>query len=148
MGNSSSATAQERKNGYIEAMEDHGLSVSKNSIYQAAYSWESGYEYGEHMIKKGLDFTAVFIGNYQLAEGFIDCMHDYGVDIPDRVSIICFDETPGMRRSRVSTICAEPLKMASAAVELLTSQIRDPQIKTKRVFQEPVLIKRNSVKHL
>ena len=148
MGSSSSTTAQDRKNGYIEAMEDHGLSVSKNSIYQAPYSWESGFEYGEHIIKKSLDFTAVFIGNYQMTEGLIDCMHEYGVDIPDMISIICFDETPSMRRSRVSTICAEPKKMAAAAVELLTAQILDPEAMTKRIYQEPILIKRSSVKRL
>ena len=131
-----------------EAMEDHGLLVSGSSIYQGSYSWETGFAYGEHIIKKGLDFTAVFIGNYQMAEGFIDCMHDYGVIIPDRISVICFDETPEMRRNRITTICARADKMAGSAADLLIRQIEDPTVQSRRIYEEPVLIKRGSVKRL
>ena len=148
MGNSFSVTAQDRRNGYVEAMEDHGLLVSGSSIYQGSYSWETGFAYGEHIIKKGLDFTAVFIGNYQMAEGFIDCMHDYGVIIPDRISVICFDETPEMRRNRITTICARADKMAGSAADLLIRQIEDPTVQSRRIYEEPVLIKRGSVKRL
>ena len=39
MGSSFSPTAIDRRKGYVEAMEDRGLPVTKNSIYQGNYDW-------------------------------------------------------------------------------------------------------------
>lgn len=148
MGNSNSVTAQDRRRGFVDAMEDNHLVVTKNSIHQGIYSWESGYEFGEYVIKKALDFTAVFIGNYQMAAGFLDCAKEYGLKIPEQISVVCFDETPEMRRNEISTVCADPLKMAEAATDLLLKQVRGKETQAHSIYQEPVLIKRASIKRI
>ena len=148
MGSVFSPAAIERRRGFSEAMEDHGILITDHTIYQGHYNWESGYEYAEYIIKKHLDFTAVFLGNYQMTEGFQECMHIYGMRIPEDISILCFDETPSMRRGKITTICADPQKMSNSAIELLLAEINGDTSGTKRIFQEPVLIERESVKQL
>lgn len=148
MGNSYSVTALDRRRGYTEAMENHGLPVTGSSIFQGRYDWKSGFEYAEYIVKKGMDFTAVFIGSYQMTEGFLDGMKLYGVSIPEDISVACFDETPSMERAGITTVCSDPMKMARGAVELLQKSIEDPLAETKRVYQEPVIIRRNSIAQL
>ncbi|MDD3219027.1 MAG: LacI family DNA-binding transcriptional regulator [Lachnospiraceae bacterium] len=141
-----SHTAAERYRGYTDAMHDNGLVVTKNSIYQGNIDWKSGYTFGQEMIKKNLDFTALFISAYQMTEGLLDCFMEYGVNIPEDISIISFDETPDMKRHDITTICAEPEKMGRTAMNLLMEQIHDHKAERKSIQFEPVLNIRKSVK--
>ena len=83
-----------------------------------------------------------------MTEGLLDCLRVYGVRVPDDLSIISFDETPSMRREGVTTVCASPDKMGKSAVELLLASIADGTAETRRIFHEPAMIKRNSVKRM
>lgn len=143
-----SVTATERCRGYEDAMRDYGLVLSKNSIYQGNIDWKSGYEFAETIIKKGLDFTAVFVSAYQMTEGMLDCFAEYGVRIPDDISVISFDETQSMKRHDITSICVEPEKMGRTAMELLLEQIDDKNAEMRRINFEPLLNIRGSVKKL
>ena len=143
-----SETALERCRGYEDAMKSNGIVITKNNIFQGNIDYESGYAFGERTLKKGLDFTALFISSYQMTMGVIDCFLSYGVRIPQDISIITFDETIGMKRHKISTICAEPEKMGQTAVDLLLRQISTSSIKAEKVQLEPVLNLRESIRNL
>lgn len=147
-GSSFSYTAMERARGYEDAMKQYHLAVTKNSIYRGNIDWESGYEFGKTLIKKGLDFTAVFVSSYQMTEGLMDCLTEYGVRIPEELSLISFDETPSMKRGHITSICVEPEKMGRTAMELLIGQINDREAEAKRIQFEPVLNIRKSVRNI
>lgn len=148
MGSSHSNTAGERFRGYEDAMREHGLVVSKNSVYQGNIDWRSGYSYGEFIACNSIDVTAIFSSSYQMTQGLLDCFKEYGVKVPKDISVISFDETPSTKRAGVTTICADPQKMAKAAIELLLGYIKDYNSETRRVFFEPTLIVRESVNRI
>lgn len=143
-----STTALERYRGYEDAMKYYGFAVTKNSVYQGNIDWQSGYEFGEHMIRKGLDFTALFVSSYQMTEGLLECFVKYGVRVPEDISLISFDETPSMRRYGITTICSEPEKMGRTGIELLLEQIGNEDSEIRKIQFEPVLKVRTSVKRM
>lgn len=148
MGNVYSNTALERKRGYEDAMRDRGLVVTENSILYSNYNYEDSYKCGEKVIKSGLDFTALFCGGYQIMEGTLDALTDYGVRVPDDISIICFDDTPVTQRKNITVVCSDIKKMGASAVELLLGRINDNQRETTTIYLETKIRIRGSVKDL
>lgn len=144
-GSMYSNTTQERKRGFEDAMRDNKLVVSDHSIYYGDLDSESGYIYGEKMIIRGLDYSAIFCGNYLMALGLMDALKTYGVRVPDDLSLICYDDTPLAKREGISTVSAEPQKMGKAAAELLISNIEEHK-EEKTVLYRPQIIERNSVR--
>ena len=51
MGNTYSTVAQERRRGYEDAMNDAKLPVTRNSVHIGELNYESGYKYGEAIVK-------------------------------------------------------------------------------------------------
>lgn len=148
MGSLYSTTALERKRGYEEAMSDRGLVVTSNSVYIGDLDNKSGYAYGEKLVKKGLDYTAIFCGNDLMAVGLLDAMADYGVEVPKDISIICFDDTLLAKRAKLTTVGAEPLKMGKMATELLLSRIKGDKSDAKAIFYKPQITIRESVNEI
>lgn len=148
MGSMYSNTAIERRRGYEDAMRDHGLVVTENSILFGDQNYRSSYQCGEKIIKSGLDFTALFCSTYQMTEGLLDAMIDYGVHVPEDISIIGFDETPAMRRKMINTVCTDPEKMGCTAWKLLYERINSIEKETSIIYLETRMRERNSVKEL
>ena len=53
-----------------------------------------GIEFGSTRIKAGEDITAVFLANDQMALGLLAALHEEGLEIPDDVSVVGFDDLP------------------------------------------------------
>lgn len=148
MGNQYSSAVNERKRGYEDAMCNNGLVVTGNSILIGDTSYAGNYKCGEKIIKSGLDFTALFCGNYQMTEGLLDAFLDYGVRVPDDISIISFDETPTTRRRKITTVCSDPEKMARTALKLLIDRIGDGSKEASTIYLGTKLRERDSVNNI
>ena len=53
----------------------------------------SGYEGMCRLIESGQHFTAVVIGNDQMAIGALAALHEYGLRVPEDVSVVGFDNS-------------------------------------------------------
>ncbi len=148
MGSLYSKTALERRHGYEDAMRDNGLIVTENSILLGDLNYKSSYKCGEDVVKAGLDFTALFCSSYQMMEGILDAFMDYGVRVPEDISMICFDETPTTKRKNITTVCTDPDKMGTTAIKLLTERIKDGEKEASTVYLETKMRIRGSVKDL
>lgn len=146
MGSRYSNTAVERRRGYEDAMRDNGLPVTENNILLGDISYASGYECGKKMIRAGLDFTALFCSSYQMVEGLLDVFADYGVQVPDDISLVGFDETPFTKRREITTVCTDPDKMGKTAGKLLVSRIEGEKEETSTIYLETKMRERKSVK--
>ena len=146
MGPTYSMAAQERRRGYEDAMNDKGLAVTNNSIFSGELSWSGGYECGERMIKKGLDYTAVFCGNYSMAMGLVDALRDYDIKIPEDISVVCYDDTLFTEKYGLTIVGAEVDKLGRKAIDLLVSNIEGRTSDGGSVVYKPKIIVRNSVK--
>lgn len=147
-GSAYSNTAFERRRGYEDAMNDNGLVVTENSILNGDLTYSSGYSCGEQVVKSGLDFTALFCSGYQMMEGMLDAFTDYGVRVPEDISIISFDETPTTKRRNITTVSTDPEKMGTMAVKLLIDRMKDAGTAASTIQLETKLHIRKSVKDL
>lgn len=147
-GNYYSSTAMERQRGYEDAMKDGKLIVTGKSICEGELDWKSGYQYGERIVKEGLDYTAVFCGNDLMAAGLMEALLYYGVRVPEDLSVVCYDDTPISARAGLTTIGADPIKMGKKATELLISAIEGREMEENSIVYRPKITVRNSVKKL
>jgi len=148
MGQSYSMAARERRRGYEDAMREGKLCVTDNSVLVGELNYDSGYACGEQLVKKGLDYTAVFCGNDLMAVGFVDALKDCGVKIPEDISVVCYDDTFFSERHGLTVVGAEAEKLAVKAVSLLLSKIEGEKTEGASVVYRPKIIVRRSVKKI
>jgi DNA-binding LacI/PurR family transcriptional regulator len=86
-------SAQNRKDGFIRAMKKHCIPVRDNYIKQGMYDLESGLHGMQQLLELSEPPTAVFCSNDETALGAMKAVTERGLQVPDDVSIIGFDDT-------------------------------------------------------
>jgi LacI family repressor for deo operon, udp, cdd, tsx, nupC, and nupG len=92
IGPSRNKSTNERHVGYQEVMQELGLAVRPEWLYQGAYNTESGAAAAEQFLAAEVRPTAVFCGNDEMATGFIHRMRVAGVECPRDISVVGFDD--------------------------------------------------------
>jgi len=143
-------SSKERFNGYKKALKDKGMKFNNDFILSGDFLVDSGYlSVKRYLEEHGLNFTAIFAANDQMAIGAIKALNDKGIVVPNEVSIVGFDN------SYISPYVIPPLttikqrreEMGKVAAELLLDRIssQNKKERTPRQIIIPVeLIKRES----
>ncbi len=118
-----SYSMRERERGFREAMFRSLLPITSHNVYHGNLDIKSGYAFGEMLIKKYPDCTAVFTGNDMMGIGFFEAMRDYGVRVPKDISLICYDHSPIAESLGFTSVGVSTWKMAEKAVDILTDRI-------------------------
>ena len=143
-------SSRERFNGYKRALKDKKIEYDSTFILNGDFTIDSGYStVKKYLDEKGLNFTAVFAANDQMAMGAIKALNDKGISVPDEVSMVGFDD------SYISPYTIPPLttikqrreEMGKVAAELLLDRIssHNNEERTPRQIIIPVeLVERKS----
>ncbi|MBD8679425.1 LacI family DNA-binding transcriptional regulator [Sphingomonas sp. CFBP 13720] len=86
-------SAHERQQGYEEAIEVAGIGVQRTWIAQGDYTFESGMRAAERLLDLSPRPTAIFASNDEMAAGALHVARQRGLEVPDDLSIIGFDDT-------------------------------------------------------
>ena len=146
MGHTYSSAAQERRRGYEDAMRDAKLPVTNSNVYIGKLNYESGYDYGEYLVKRGLDYTAVFCSNDMMALGLWRSLEASGVRVPDDISIVSYDSTMYAQNAGLTTISASSEKLAKKGIQMLLARISGETAGGGTVVLRPQIVERSSVK--
>lgn len=92
-GPSGFRSAQERELGYRDAMEAAGLAFGSETIAQGNYTFTSGYEAAARLLEGWPRPSAIFASNDEMAAGVLHAARERGLDVPEQLSIIGFDDT-------------------------------------------------------
>ncbi|WP_443748481.1 LacI family DNA-binding transcriptional regulator [Asticcacaulis solisilvae] len=113
-----------RYQGYVSAMRDAGIEPRAEWIKQGYFNFESGVEAGKAYFSAEKRPTAIFSSNDDMAFGLMSVAQQMGIRIPDDISIIGFDDTPGCTLiwPHLTTIRQPILDMAYAAADILLSR--------------------------
>ncbi|MFC4454141.1 LacI family DNA-binding transcriptional regulator [Deinococcus sonorensis] len=84
--------AELRYQGYLSVLERHGLPPLPRQL--GDWSARSGHQAARQALDAGLDFTAVFAANDQMALGAMMALRQAGRTVPRDVSVVGFDDTP------------------------------------------------------
>lgn len=91
-GYSSSDPGCLRQRGWEEAYKDRGLDPGKYGIrVDGRFCYQSGYEALKQILDRGVKVSAVFAMADVLAIGAISAIQDYGLRVPEDISVIGFD---------------------------------------------------------
>jgi DNA-binding LacI/PurR family transcriptional regulator len=94
LGDVDHAEVQSRCAGFIDAMRSHG---SVHILRPTAFTFEAGFDSMSALLKKKGAAAAdgVFAASDLLAMGAIRALTEHGLRVPDAVSVIGYDDTPG-----------------------------------------------------
>jgi DNA-binding LacI/PurR family transcriptional regulator len=93
LGDVDHAEVQERCAGFIDAM---GGRAAVHIIRPKAFTFEAGFDSISALLKKkGASFDGVFAASDLLAMGAIRALAEKNLRVPENVSVIGYDDTPG-----------------------------------------------------
>jgi LacI family transcriptional regulator len=113
--------AQDRIQGWRDAMEEKGLVVDEDLIFPASYSRQGGYEAALCMINRQCVPRALFASNEGQAMGCLRALAEHGIRVPADVALVCFNGTEQSAFHIPSlTTVRQPLRdMARCAIRML-----------------------------
>lgn len=105
-------TAEMRLKGYREALEEYSIPFEERLVARASLTVEGGYRQMRRLLKESKDMTAVFVTNYEMTLGALIALNKEGVQIPQELSIVGFDNIMDLSRVfRPSlTIVSQPME--------------------------------------
>jgi DNA-binding LacI/PurR family transcriptional regulator len=141
-GPKSSFDAAARRQGWRREITDHGLRPGPLTV--GDWSAASGHRIGTQLLQRKRLPSAIFAANDLMAIGFIRAMHDAGLNVPDQVSVIGFDDIPGVDHflPRLSTIRQDLELLGQQCVETLLATLSHTT--SEFTPPEPVLVARDS----
>jgi LacI family transcriptional regulator len=141
--------ANERTQGFIRAMKEAKLPLDKHSIARTVFELRGGITGIESIHQKGVPFTAVVAGSDEMAVGVYEWASKKGIDVPNDLSVIGFDDVniAFYVRPRLTTMNFPIYEMARASVRMAVDEIYNKRPPHGIEFK-PSLVIRDSVKTL
>ncbi|PSW21303.1 LacI family DNA-binding transcriptional regulator [Photobacterium sanctipauli] len=141
--------ADARRAGYLQALEDNGLTASANYI-EYGEPVEEGGEYAmTNMLAKNLPITAIAAYNDYMAAGCLSVLHENNIKTPEQISVIGFDDGQIARyvHPKLTTVRYPIHLMAEQAAKLaLQLAAKEPVEPHTRIYV-PTLVRRMSVQN-
>jgi len=139
------AGAAERRRGYEVAMADAGLAQYAH-IAPGDFTDRGGYAGANQLLDAAERPTAVFAANDQTAAGALDRFEDAGLEVPDDISIVGYDNTAlaAMHHMSMTTINQPREEMGRIAFSLLQHRLNGERTEAVHHVVTPSLIIRGT----
>jgi LacI family transcriptional regulator len=144
-----SAPNRDRVFGYREALTQHGIPVDEQLIVGDSFAQRSGYVATRLLLHAEAKFTAIFAMSNQIALGALQALSEEGLDIPNDVSIIAFDDSPyaPYLATPMTVVEQRNEEMGHIAIQLLFARF-EPQKPPQGLLLPTRLIERESVANI
>ena len=144
-GNADHPDAIQRYEGYCQALKEAGIPLNPDLVYQGDFHSPAGIAAVETMLDKGADFTAILAANDMVAFGARLALFRRGINVPEEVSIVGFDDQPEaeLMTPPLTSMRQPGIEMGNAAAKALTALINDEPFELPHLPAE--LIVRESV---
>lgn len=109
---------EKRKVEFVSYAEKHKLDYQEH-VYEEKFTTNSGYEMMVKAIQKGNLPTAFFCASDAIAMGALSALHEYGIQVPEQVSIVGFNNinTSKFTNPPLTTVDTPMMKMGLFAAE-------------------------------
>ena len=115
--------ADQRRSGYLEAMNAAGLDVPETHQVQANFSMQSGYDAMAKLLSLKKRPDAVFASSDAVAIGAMAAIQDAKLSIPQDIAVAGVDDIGAAAFSRPSltTVTSKPYETGALAADMLMS---------------------------
>lgn len=146
-GNLAKSLAQNRLEGYKQALTEANIAINPNWIVQSHFDFEGGIVGMNKLLAQTDRPTAVFASSDTIAVGAYQAIWQVGLRIPNDISIIGYDdiELAKYLSPPLSTISQPKAELGKLAVETLLKRIRAESTEFQTIMLEPKLVLRDSI---
>jgi DNA-binding LacI/PurR family transcriptional regulator len=131
-----SQEARARIAGWQAELEAAGAPVPE--LLHGDWTPSSGYAAGRLLalrIRAGEDVTAIFLANDQMALGLLTAMHESGLEAPEDVSVVGFDDLPEAPyfNPPLTTVRQDFAELGRRCVQLVLARLRGDDLHPRPV---------------
>jgi LacI family transcriptional regulator len=133
------STARDRRRGYEDGLHAAGIPVDPTLIVRATVDPSGGFDGMRRLLDLDEAPTAVFTVNNLVALGAIEAIRAQGLEVPDDVALVCFDDIEyASRLYPFLTVMAQPAEtLGTLGTQLLLERIEGRAPKQNRVVVLP-----------
>jgi len=151
-GPASQSGSAARLQGYQDALMARGMKPEAKWVVPTLFNFQQGIKAAEKLLEQEPDLTAIFAANDTLAASVLAVAHNRGILVPDRLSVVGYDDSPVAEQAwpGLTTIHQDALAMTECAVEILAKAVRRLKVNSDNPIDEDIIfpyqmIKRASV---
>lgn len=148
----SSKPGIDRLNGYMEALRINHLPIKEEHVFYGNFKEDTAYQLTKKLLDTRPEVTAIFSSNNLMSAGCFEAIKDRGLNIPDDISLISFDDFYffGTNSIKISAVSRPTRQMGIEAANLLVERMKKQKQKhtiAKQIVLTPKLILRGSERY-
>lgn len=126
IGHPNQSASARRLAGFKAAIAENNAQNSPELIVQGLFTYRSGLDAAETLLRLEQRPTAIFASNDDMAAATVAIAHRLGLDVPGDLTVAGFDDTALATTiwPELTTVRQPIIEMAEAAVQFLVQQIR------------------------
>lgn len=134
--------------GFEKAMNEANIAIDNDLIHLEDLKVNSGYNAAKSYIDSGKKVDAIVCATDELAMGVINGLRDNGVNVPDDVSVIGFNNNylGEIFYPKLTTISQPSYDMGSVAMRMLIKLLNKQELEQAHYVLPYGIVERNSVK--
>lgn len=137
-----------RKDGFLKALIENQIPINHEYMVSGEYSLESGHKEMKKLLALDKVPTAVFCFNDEMAVGAMKAIFEAGLNVPEDISIIGFDDSLVCRyvTPELTSVKKPTKELSIKGAETLLKIIEGQDISGERIYINTNLVIRDSVK--
>jgi LacI family transcriptional regulator len=142
--------SRDRVKGYRRALEEAGVAFTSDFLLHADFTSEGGFAAFQQLLGLPERPTAIFAANDLMAIGGMCAANEAGIRVPDRLSVIGYDDIALASYStpRLTTMAQPKYQMGEVIARVLVERILGAQTPPRREMFTPTLVERQSTARL
>jgi LacI family transcriptional regulator len=140
-GNPTHKASSQRFAGFKAAFEEASIDLSPDLVVDGRFTYRSGLDAAEELLKQAESPTAIFASNDDMAAAAITVAHRHRMNVPNDLTVCGFDDTDFAQSiwPELTTIHQPIAAMSRAAVDMLVEQVRERRAGREKDVSEQVL---------
>jgi len=140
------SVSQMRYEGFKKALKEHDIAFNDEMMVEIDMDIYQAYETVKMLLKKKKRIDGLFCFNDLMAMGALNAVHEEGVNIPDEIKIVGFDNIvfSGIVSPSLTTVNIDKKELGEKGFEVLLERINEQRSQPVRVILDVDLVERKS----
>jgi LacI family transcriptional regulator len=141
VGPSDLRSSHQREAGWRRALAKAGIEPRADEVVRGDFGPESGAAAMRRLLQSARRPTAVFVCNDMMAIGALHAAHEAGIGVPERLSVVGFDdiELAAYTSPPLTTVAQPKEAIGTGAAGLLLERLREGRVEPRRTVLQPAL---------
>ncbi len=127
----------ERKAGYLQAVQETGMMIPYDYVVETVLSQESGFKTAKRLLDSSVPPNAFLASSDYSALGALQAVTQHGLRVPDDVGIIGFSNEPfsEMIAPKLTTVDQDSRRMGIEAATIYFDSLQEPGLSTEPQYK-------------